>query len=375
MKVLVAPDSFKDCLTALETAKNIAEGIKAAIPGADIKIVPMADGGEGTVQSLVDATTGRIINITVHDPLMRKTPSFYGILGDGKTAVIEMAAASGLEKLLNHERNPWHTTTLGTGELMVDALNQGCRHIIVGIGGSATNDGGAGMAHALGYRFYDKNNKALLPTGGNLKDIAKIDNHQVHPSLKNTTIEVACDVNNPFTGPNGAAMVYSFQKGADEAMAKELDNNLVFLANLIRKQFNQNIENVPGSGAAGGLGGGLMAFAGATLKKGFDLVAAHTQLEYQIKLADIVVTGEGKMDAQTQYGKTPYGVAQMAKKYNKPVIGIAGTLGKGYEELYQCGFNGLFSIIDKPSTLEYAIENAPELLKNAGFGIFNVFKL
>ncbi|NBC82657.1 MAG: glycerate kinase [Bacteroidetes bacterium] len=370
MKILIATDSFKDCLSARQVGEALKSGILQSKSDLDVSVLPMADGGEGTVQALVDATGGRIIQCQVNDPLMRPTNSFYGILGDGQTAAIEMAATSGIEKLTPEERNPWITSTYGTGELIVHALENGCRHIIMGIGGSATNDCGAGMAHALGYKFPDHNQQEIIPTGGNLSEIRDIKTETVHHQLKDCEISVACDVTNPLTGVNGASYVYGPQKGANSEMVEKLDANLTAFANLIQKQLHIHITKVPGSGAAGGLGGGLLAFTPAGLQKGFDLIAEKVNLEEHVKNADIVITGEGKIDYQTQFGKTPFGVATMAKKYNKPVIGVAGTLGEGYNELINNGFDAIFSIIDAPMTLEKALINAEQLLENAGKNIF-----
>jgi len=375
MRILICPDSFKECLPAREVAEHIASGILKVMPGAAIKIVPMADGGEGTVASLVDATGGRIIRLKVHDPLMRITDSFIGILGTGESAVIEMAAASGLELLKPHEKDPWITSTFGTGELIKYALDKGCRKIIVGMGGSATNDGGMGVAAALGIKFLDKNGQELPQGGGSLGNLEHIDMTDLDKRIVDCNILLACDVTNPLTGKNGASKVYGIQKGADPAMAEKLDRHLHHFAGQIKKHLGREVEQIPGSGAAGGLAGGMMAFFDAGIRPGFELVSEITDLSTWIDWADIVITGEGKMDFQTQFGKTPFGVASLAKRYNKPVIAIAGALEKGYEVLYEKGIHALVAVTDKPMSLELAIKDAGALLEKAAERIFRLLKL
>lgn len=365
MKILIAPDSFKHSLTAKEVAEHLAKGILRIFPEAEIFQVPVADGGEGTVQSLVDATGGEIFNVNVHDPLKRKRESFFGMLGDGTTAVIEMAAASGIELLDDEELNPMEATSYGTGELMKNALEKGCRKMIIGIGGSATNDGGAGMAQALGVKFLDADGKELKPGGGALSQLKSIDVSGLDTRLNDCEVIVAADVSNTLTGEDGATRVYAPQKGASRDEVETLEKNLQHYAAIIRKHLKKDIEDVPGSGAAGGLGAGLMVFAGATIQKGFDVVKQTVDLEKKIRDVDLVITGEGKIDRQTQFGKTPYGVAALAKKYQKPVIAFAGMLGEKHKELYQHGFDVIFPITDKPMTLKEAITNAGSLLSDA----------
>ena len=366
MKVLIAPDSFKDSLKAGSVAACMQKGFVKAGLIADFTIIPMADGGEGTVESVVDATRGMIHQVTVHDPLMRNTGSFLGITGDGQTAIIEMAAASGIELLKKEERNPWITTTYGTGELIKLALDKGVKKIIVGIGGSATNDCGAGMAMALGVKLLNSKGEVIEKGGGTLGDVVGIDISGLDQRIKDTKIEVACDVTNPLTGEKGASHVYGPQKGADADMVQKLDANLQHFAAKIKQQLNKNILTIPGSGAAGGLGAGLMAFLDAKLMKGFDIIANAVRLEEKIMHSDLVLTGEGKIDSQTQYGKTIFGVSQLAKKYHKPVIVIAGTVADGAEIMYEKGVDAIFSIVDKPMPLEQALKSAPELLEKAG---------
>jgi len=366
MKILIAPDSFKDCMAASEVAGAISRGIMSVMPRSEIRLVPMADGGEGTVDSIIDATGGKHISVPVHDPLMRPVTSCYGVTGDGSTAVIEMAAASGLELLKEEERNPWVTSTFGTGELILHALGRGCRKILLGIGGSATNDGGTGMARALGVNFLDAAGKVTGEGGGMLSAIRHISMEGLDPRIAGTEIKVACDVSNPLTGPQGASHIYGPQKGADEKMVALLDDNLSHLSGLISTQLGKDIDLVPGAGAAGGLGGGLMAFLGASLVRGFDMVAETVLLDKSISCADLVITGEGKMDAQTRYGKTPYGVARMAQRYGKPVIAVAGTLEADSGELYKEGFSLIMPIQEKPTDLVSAIKDAARLLENTG---------
>jgi glycerate kinase len=369
MNILIAPDSFKDCLTANEVGEFILKGLKKSELSFSSKILPMADGGEGTVYSLVDATGGNIQKCKVLDPLLRETEAFYGILGDGKTAVIEMAAASGIELLSKDERDPWITTTYGTGQLIKQALDLNCRRIIIGIGGSATNDGGTGMAKALGIKFLNSEGKILETGGGALSELASIDISGLDKRLKNTEIIVACDVSNPLIGNEGASHVYGPQKGADREMVLKLDRNLALLADIIERDLGKSIAHVPGAGAAGGLGGGLMAFIDGKLQSGFAIVSREVELDKHIQWANVIITGEGKIDFQTKFGKTPQGVANAGRKHQKRIIAIAGTLGENYEELYASGFDAIFSIVDKPMQLSEALEHAPMLLQNCGRAI------
>lgn len=373
VKILIAPDKFKESLSALKVADSIEKGILKVFPKAVIVKVPMADGGEGTVESLVDATGGKIIKTNVKDPLFRDIESFYGILGDGKTAVIEMAAASGLYLLKDYERNPMITTTYGTGQLIKDALDRGCRKFIIAIGGSATNDGGAGMATVLGVKFYDKDGIEIGLGGGELSKIYSIDTSNIDDRLKECEFIVACDVANPLIGENGASRVYGPQKGATKEMVEVLDKNLEHYGKLLEKYFNKKIIDVPGSGAAGGLGAGLMAFLNAQLKNGIEIIIETLKLEEKIKEADIVISGEGKIDFQTAFGKTISGIAKLCKKHNKPLIVIAGTV-EDIENLYEIGVSSIFSIVEKPMSLEDAIKNAPTLLEKSAERIFRLIK-
>jgi glycerate 2-kinase len=369
MKILIAPDSFKESLRAADVAQCIMEGIHMADPDAECICIPVADGGEGTVDSLVQATGGHVEKVNVLDPLMREIESFFGILGDGKTAVIEMAAASGLELLKENERDPMVTSTYGTGQLISAALGKGVEALIIGIGGSATNDGGAGMAQALGVDLLDKHGNNIGNGGGNLLHLESIDDRCINPGVKKIKIIAASDVKNPLCGKNGASAVYGPQKGATEKMIIKLDKNLAHFGHKLEEKYGIQIMEVPGSGAAGGLGAGLLAFLNASLEAGFEVVRRFTGLEELLKEADLVITGEGRMDGQTLSGKTPHGIARLAKKYGKPVVGIAGSLGADHQLLYAEGFDALISIMDKPMSIEEAIENAAELLKSTACNI------
>ncbi|MGF9946809.1 glycerate kinase [Priestia megaterium] len=375
MKIVIAPDSFKESLTALRVCEAVEKGIRIHFPNAEISKVPMADGGEGTVQSLVDATGGQIIQAKVTGPLGKEVEAFYGIFGDGKTAVIEMAAASGLHHVPVDKRNPLITTTRGTGELILKALDHKVKHIIIGIGGSATNDGGAGMAKALGAKLLDANGAEMKEGGGSLDQLASIDLTNLDSRLAEVKVEVACDVDNPLTGETGAPAVFGPQKGATPDMVKQLDCNLAHYATVIEKEMDIHIQSVPGAGAAGGLGGGLLAFLSAKLKPGVDIVIEATQLENYIKNADLVITGEGRIDGQTIYGKTPIGVAKTAKKHSVPVIAIAGSIGAGSEAVYEHGISALFSVVPGAVDLSEALEKADENIERTAKNVASVISL
>ncbi|ANF46604.1 glycerate kinase [Priestia megaterium] len=375
MKIVIAPDSFKESLTALRVCEAVEKGIKTHFPNAEISKVPMADGGEGTVQSLVDATDGEIIQTKVTGPLGKEVEAFYGILGDGNTAVIEMAAASGLHHVSMDERNPLITTTRGTGELILKALDHKVKYIIIGIGGSATNDGGAGMAKALGAKLLDANGAEIKEGGGSLDQLTAIDLTNLDSRLAEVKVEVACDVDNLLTGKTGATAVFGPQKGATPDMVKQLDRNLAHYAAVIEKEMDIHIQNVPGAGAAGGLGGGLLAFLSAELKPGVDIVIKATELENYIKDADLVITGEGRIDGQTIYGKTPIGVAKTAKKHSVPVIAIAGSIGAGSEAVYEHGISALFSVVPGAVDLSEALEKADENIERTAKNVASVIRL
>lgn len=375
MKIVIAPDSFKESLTALEVANAIEEGFKEVLSNINYVKVPMADGGEGTVQSLVDATGGTIERVTVTGPLGEPVEAFYGLFGDGKTAAIEMASASGLHLVANEKRNPMVTTTWGTGELVAAALDKGVEKIIIGIGGSATNDGGAGMVQALGGKLLDVNGEQIALGGAGLKSLSQIDVSTLDPRLNEVSIEVACDVDNPLTGPKGASAIYGSQKGATAQQITQLDQNLAHFAKVIQRDLGKDIEEVPGAGAAGGLGAGLLAFLPAVLKRGGDLVVEATRLEEEVRDADIVITGEGGINHQTIHGKTPICVAEVAKRHGVAVIAIAGSLTNEYKNVHNYGIDALFSIVPGVVTLNEALETGYENVKNTARNIAAVVKL
>lgn len=357
-RYVCAPDSFKESLTALQAAEAMAEGIRRADFKAEIRTIPMADGGEGTAQTLADATGGVMRTVDVHDPLGRPIAAQYAILGDGVTAVVEVAQASGLALLDRAERNPLATSSYGTGELIRAALNAGVTTIVVGLGGSATNDAGAGLLQALGVRLLDHNGHELNPGGAVLSQLATIDVTQLDPRLRNTTVIAACDVTNPLIGVNGASAVFGPQKGASSTDVMILDGALGHFAATTKQQFGIDIAHTPGGGAAGGIGAALLAFLGARFQSGFDVVAHYAQLDDAVRWADVVFTGEGSIDVQTKFGKTPAGVAKVAKQYSKPVIAIAGHVGKSIGELHSVGIDAVFGTAPGAADLNELMRNA-----------------
>jgi glycerate kinase len=342
-KIVIAPDSFKGTMSSLEVCEIVSQGIKKVRPDWESVKVPIADGGEGTVDSYLAAAGGSKVRVKVQDPLFRDIDSFYGILPDQKTAVIEMAAASGLP-LVENEKNPCLTSTYGTGQLMLDALDKGCTKLIVGIGGSATNDGGIGMAAALGVEFLDAANEAIALNGEGLAHLARIDLGAKDRRLEQCEILVACDVDNPLYGPNGAARVFAPQKGADEVMVSCLDRNLQHYAKIITRELGMDVQTIPGAGAAGGLGAGLVALTGAKLQPGIEIILDCVGFDQLIADAALIITGEGKIDGQSLCGKVPVGIGCRAKKHGIPVIAIVGDIGDGIDPVYQCGINAVFSI-------------------------------
>lgn len=372
MKVILAPDSFKGSLSADEVCKAMAEGIRRVLPEVEIVAVPMADGGEGTVESLVAATNGQIVRCTVTGPLGIPVNAFWGKLGDNKTAVIEMAAASGLLLVPQLQRDPRFTTTYGTGELILAALNHGCERIIIGIGGSATNDGGAGMAQSIGYRLLDKNGCDLQRGGLALKSLDRIDTSSVDPRIANTKIMVACDVTNVLTGPEGAAAVYGPQKGATPAMIDELDQALNHFSMIVSRDLGMEILRLPGGGAAGGLGAGLAAFVNGQLCSGAKIVMDAVELPEKLIGADLVITGEGRIDGQTVNGKTPWGVSLEAKRLGLTVFVVAGSLGPGVEAVFD-KIDGIMPIVDQPMSLEDALCNARMLVTGATERLIRIY--
>ena len=358
MKIVIAPDSYKESLSALEVAQAVEAGFRQVFPDADYVLVPVADGGEGTVDAMVAATGGRKETVTVSGPLGEPVEAFYGLTGDGDTAVIEMAAASGLALVPPDRRNPLLTSSRGTGELIRAALDAGARRFILGIGGSATNDGGAGMVQALGARLLDLEGRELDGSGGDLARLERIDVSALDPRLAECRIEVACDVDNPLTGARGASAVFGPQKGATPEMVQALDANLARLARIVGRDLGVAVDTVPGAGAAGGMGAAMLAFFGATLKPGIEIVTAAVDLDTQVRDADLVITGEGRIDFQTVHGKTPIGVARVAKRHGKPVIGIAGSLGAEVGVVHAHGIDAVFSVLGKPCTLDEALRDA-----------------
>lgn len=361
MRILIAPDSFKESMTAMEAAHAIEKGWRSVTGERDtFKKIPMADGGEGTTQSLHDALGGKFVTTTVTGPLGSPVEATYSIANEGRTAVIEMAAASGLDLVPKAQRNPLISTTYGTGELLRHALDQGVSHIILGIGGSATNDGGAGLLQALGVRLYDAQGNDLPFGGEALQHLARIDREGQDPRFDNILFEVACDVDNPLLGYRGATAIYSQQKGATAEDQVILESALTQWNTVIEKTLNKRVKNIPGAGAAGGLGAGLCAFLNVTLRRGIDIVLDETQFYHYALNTDLVITGEGAIDGQTIYGKTPIGVAKAAKKYHKPVIAVAGVLGEGYEAVEMHGIDAVFSLSTGPRSVESALKRGPD---------------
>lgn len=380
MKIVIAPDSFKESLTAMEVANEIERGFRTVLPAAEYIKVPVADGGEGTVQSMVDATDGTIITLDVTGPLGDKVEAFYGILGKDyqgskKTAVIEMAAASGLHLVTEDKRNPLITTSYGTGELIVDALNRGIKHIIIGLGGSATNDGGAGMAQAIGAHLLDSQGKTLSVGGAALKQLAKIELSDLHPLIKECSFEVACDVNNPLCGDKGASAIFGPQKGATPEMVEQLDSALSHYADIIVTSGIIDNRHHAGAGAAGGMGLGVMSFLNAELKPGIDIVMETVNLAGLSKGADLMITGEGRLDSQTLHGKTPMGVAGVAKAQGIPVIAIAGCVSDDANVLLEHGIDALFSITPRALPLAEVLSSAKHNLYSTAKNIASLYAL
>ncbi len=364
MRILIAPQSLKGSLTAAEAGQAIAKGVEVVYPEAEIDIVPVADGGEGTVQALVDATGGMIVEQAVTGPLDEPVNAFFGLLGDGRTAAIEMAACAGLPLVPPERRDPRITTTFGVGELILAALEYGCNRFIIGIGGSATNDGGAGMAQALGASLQTAEGKEIAHGGAALATLSRIFTEMMDVRLQTCMFDVACDVTNPLCGPNGASAVYGPQKGATPEMVVQLDAALEHYAQIIKRDLGLAVRDVPGAGAAGGLGAGLLAFLHATLRPGAQIVMEAVQLEKHMRSADLVITAEGQLDSQTAYGKTMGAVAALAKRYGLPVLAIAGGLGENYQQTYKLGVDAIAVLPPGPMTLEYAMEHAAELTRD-----------
>ncbi len=374
MKFILAPDSFKGSLSSKEVGLALEEGIRRVFLDAEVVKIPMADGGEGTVEAFLMANGGQVEQCTALDPLGVRRKSFFGILGDGKTAVIEMAAVSGLPLVPFEKRNPALTTTFGTGELILNALDAGCRKIILGLGGSATNDGGVGCLQALGVQFLDIYGEELPFGGIHLEKLVTINSENLDHRLQETEILIACDVSNPLCGEYGAARIYGPQKGATLEMVVRLDAGLAHYAGIIQAHLGIDIRNIPGAGAAGGFGAGLIAFLRTKLRSGADLVSEFSGLEKQIAGSDVVITGEGKIDGQTASGKAPLAVANLAKKYHKTCFGVAGMLDGSLAGLYPEGFSAFFSIAKGPVSLDEAIKNAYSLIVDSTEQVMRIFQ-
>lgn len=373
MKIIIAPDSYKGSLTAVQAAKAIDEGIKRAFPHANTSLVPVADGGEGTIETLVSATNGKLKSIKVLAPLGNEVIASYGILGDGKTCVIEMASASGLDLVPQDKLSPLQTTTYGTGQLIKQALDDGYKTFILAIGGSATNDGGTGMLQALGLKILDYKGNQIGFGGGELNKVDQIILDDFDSRIYNCNFIIASDVQNPLIGPNGASYVFGPQKGATPETVDILDENLTHWANEVARVTNKYLHDRPGAGAAGGIGGAFQAFFPAKMRRGIDVVLEYSNLDSYLTDADLIITGEGQVDYQTASGKTPLGVAQASQKYNVPCIIIAGSVGKGVDVLYEYGVVSIHSMINQPMTLEKAMENASELLELATEQVVRAF--
>jgi glycerate kinase len=373
--VAAAPNAFKGSLTPEQAARAMASGIRNAGSGIKVIEIPVSDGGDGLISVVKTAGTGQMAWARVHDPRMRKIDAGYLLVPDQSAAVIEMALASGLALLPEDLQDPTLTTTLGTGELIRSALDKGVSRILMGIGGSATTDGGMGAAHALGYRFLDKNGRELPPVGKSLNAIHAIDASEADPRLPATQFSVACDVTNPLTGPQGAAHVFAPQKGADPDQVRRLDLGLANLARVIQRDLGTDIGSLEGAGAAGGLGGGMKAFFGADLRPGIDLVLGLLKFKERIKAADLVITGEGCIDGQTRFNKAPAGVAAAARTMGKPCIAVCGSIGDGGDQLADIGLDAVFSLCTGPLTLDQAVTRAYDLLSAVTQQAVHVFIL
>lgn len=371
---VLAPNSFKGSMTAKEVCDAMERGLGKVFPEAEYIHAPMADGGEGTAQALLDALGGHFFTKSVTGPIGQQVTAQYGVLSDGATGVIEMASASGILHLTRETRNPLITTTYGTGELIRACLDQGIKKIILGIGGSATNDGGAGMAEALGARFLDEAGKELPRGGGSLGQLSRIDLSGLDPRLAEVEIIVACDVSNPLCGEYGASQFFGPQKGATPDMVRQLDHSLAHYAETIKKQLHKDVRNIPGAGAAGGIGAGLLSFTQAKLQPGIEIIIEYVGLKEKILHADYVFTGEGGLDYQTQFGKAPYGVARSAKEAGKKVIAIAGYVGDRIEALYESGIDAVFGIVPGAQALEQALEEGPQNVERTCENIAKVLK-
>lgn len=375
MKVVIAPDSFKESLRAQQVAQAIARGWQQSFPDAEYKLVPLADGGEGTVDALVAATQGETVTTWVSDPLNRPVQASFGLLGDGKTAVIEVAAACGLDRLTPAERNPLITTSKGAGELILAALDRNVSHILIGLGGSATNDAGVGLLQTLGVQFNNAHDQPIALGGSALAQLASVDISQLDHRLKRVTIEVACDVTNPLCGPQGASTVFGPQKGANSAMVMQLEQAMGQFAKVVHQQLGTDLLKLSGGGAAGGLGAGLFAFLGAQLRPGIEMVMQAVKLADQLEGATLLITGEGHIDSQSCMGKTPVGAALLAKQHGVPVIAIGGGLSSDCQILHQYGIDAMFSAVSQICDLPSALKDAEANLVQVASNIARVWKI
>ena len=375
-KVVVAIDSFKGSLSTFQAGRAIEEGILRVYKDAEVVISPIADGGEGTVEAIVSATGGNMTEVSVHNPVGDTIQASYGIIHDSKTAVIEMSAAAGITLIDENQRNPLNTTTYGVGEMILDAIGKGCRKFVVGIGGSATNDGGVGMLQALGFEFLDDKGSQIPWGAKGLDDLCEIRTDKVTDILKDCTFSVACDVKNPLCGENGCSAVFGPQKGATPDMIKDMDCNLMKYAKLTKTVNSQSDATIPGTGAAGGIGFAMLSYLNAELVSGIELVMKETKLEQHISDADIVITGEGRLDGQSYMGKAPIGVAKLAKKFNKPVIAFSGCVSEDAVLCNEHGIDAFFPILRKPCTLQEAmdIDNAYKNLRDTAEQVFRLVK-
>jgi len=375
MHIVIAPDSFKESLSALEAASAIEAGFREIYPDASYVKIPVADGGEGTVEAMIAATDGRRVNLRATGPLGQPVDAFYGLTGGDVIAVIEMAAASGLELVPAGARDPLRATSRGTGELILAALDAGARRFILGVGGSATNDGGAGMLQALGVGLFDASGEPLAPGGAALSALARIDVAQRDPRIAECVFEVACDVSNPLVGPTGASAIFGPQKGATPAMVAQLDANLRHFAAIVARDVGLAVADVPGAGAGGGIAAAMLAFLNGRLRPGSEIVADAVGLDAQVAVADLVITGEGRIDSQTVNGKTPIGVARVAARHHKPVIAIGGCLGLDASAVHAHGIAATFSTIMKAGTVAETLANAEFNLRNTARNIAATLKL
>lgn len=374
MKFLFAPDSFKGTLSSYEIISILENKAKEYFPDVETVSVPIADGGEGTIDAILHMLKGERKKVNVNNPLFNEIEAEYGVLKDG-TAIIEMSSASGITLIPHKKGNALNTTTYGTGELIKDALERGYNNIYITIGGSATNDGGVGAMSALGVKFLDKNDEEIKPIGKNLINIEKIDISSIHPKIKNTKFTVMCDVNNTFTGENGATYVYGRQKGASKQQLDGLEKGMLHLADLIYKTFNININDYPGTGAAGGLGGALLVFLNAKLQSGIETVLNLIEFDKLIENVSLIITGEGRIDSQSACGKVLYGIGMRAKEKGIPVIAVTGGMGSGAENIYNCGIETIIPIVNAPMTLENALKNSNDLLESAVERMYKCLKI